>query len=142
MIKLFSLNHTEAEASISAQDKTQIRRVTVSIFLPKHRSQRPHELLDQLFKEREPLSSIEARILQPSPILSTADFETGKNQPNHAVNHLPRQAVPPVAPKEMRILQTPWQVSTGANNYFLKFRDVAFRRLKTDLDRAGGTGRL
>ena len=51
MIKLFSLNHTEAEASISAQDKTQIRRVTVSIFLAKYPSQRPHELLDQLVKE-------------------------------------------------------------------------------------------
>ncbi|MDX1634660.1 MAG: hypothetical protein R3280_08490, partial [Marinobacter sp.] len=100
------------------QDKTQIRRVTVSIFLSKHRSQRPHELLDQLFKEREPLSSIEARILQPSPILSTADFDLHKHQSNQRVNTLPRQAVPPVAPKEMRILQTPKRVSTRFQNYF------------------------
>jgi hypothetical protein len=95
MIKLFSLNQTDEQlfitnndASNLAQDNTQNQFASSDqhkmphrqsqltgrlprYFLPKYLSQRPHELLGQLFKEPG-LCPSRPRILQRSLYLSTA----------------------------------------------------------------------
>ena len=124
MIKLFSLNHTRIRRfSILAQDKTQFRRVTVLIFRIRNTSASAHtNYLVNFLKSVRDLPDqggafyIESLPCQPFILTSALNRKTANKFKRLSFNFWPASVAFPS--KEMRILQSPENVSTRLINYF------------------------